>query len=410
MKLRIPLLLLLIFSVVPGMIFYLLPVSSQAPGVLIALLGIVALLTSALRVQSVRVLVGAAMLGLFLVLHFAVARLLVPVDPMRFCGSLVLFLIMVVLATSIGPLLFGAIDAIALNRLFWGFVVCAAFAVLGVEFGTVNSTSKPVFPFSEPSIFALSLAPVFLFVCATSRGWRRLLFGGVVLAIALLLQNFTLLAVVAIVLTLCLPLRGTLIMLAAGAAVALLGSIDQFSYYTNRLDFSSGSQNLTALVYLQGWQMIFESWVNSWGWGIGFQQLGVNGTAVDASELILALTGDVSNLHDGGFVLAKLISEMGIFGVVAVGLYMMVALRSLRQLRAVALGRPHVQVAAGRLLAHAVVLAYFVEIFMRGVGYLTGTGALFVAALSYLYGWQRASTRSPRTSSPPTSRRHASGT
>jgi hypothetical protein len=46
------------------------------------------------------------------------------------------------------------------------------------------------------------------------------------------------------------------------------------TYFTDRLALSHSSSNLSALVYLQGVELIEEALETTRAWGIGFQQLG----------------------------------------------------------------------------------------------------------------------------------------
>ena len=376
--------LLLLFLAMPGMIFYLLPISSQAPGIALALPLMAIILAKqrqSIPYQSIR---HIAYIDGFIILHFLVAAVIQPVDATRFAGSLVLLTAVLTIALSIAPVLFDNINKSTLNAIFWGLIFCGVLGILGFQFSTSNATGKPVFPYSEPSIFSLSLSPIFMFAYATSKGRSRAIYACAALGVALLLQSFTLLVSIALIMGLCLPLRWTFVLAAAATLVIVLGADEQIDYYAKRIDFSEDNQNLTALVYMQGWQMIFEAWENSMGWGSGFQQLGVNSTSVEAAEIIHTISGGGSlNLRDGSFVLVKLIADFGIFGVVAVCLYLKTAISSIKELRKMAVGA--IEIPPGRMLAHSVLLTFFVEIFMRGAGYLTGTGALFIAAISYLH-------------------------
>jgi hypothetical protein len=375
-----PLALLLLFLVLPMLVFTALPVSSQAAGTLIAMTIAVALYSGGRLVVPGKVMWAIAAL---ILVHFVISMLLVRVDVERFGASLLALVVMIVGAIAVSPALFTRVSQATVQRLFYAFLLVAIFAILGIQPDLVNATSKPTFPFSEPSMFALSLGPVLLFVAVTARRIRRMLYIGAVVAVGLLLQNMTMIVGAMIVLVVCLPIR--LLLMSIMLIVIGLVSIDSsnFSYYTDRLNFSSGSDNLTALVYQQGWQMMGEAWTASYGWGTGFQQLGVNGTSVDAGKTIVALIGQNSNLLDGSFVLCKLVSEFGIFGLLAVLAYLSFALQSFRRLREYALsGRPGED---GVLLADAVVLMFLIEIFMRSAGYLTGTAAMLVAALAYLH-------------------------
>jgi hypothetical protein len=390
------LMLLLALIALPPAVAYLLPVGSFAPGTAAACLLVVLAMHRRVSLRRRPFVLGSieatiVLLAAGIGLHGAIASLLVPVAAGRFFGSLVILGLMLLAARTIGPL-FLPRGARAARALFWILLACAVAALAGfAPAGADGDFVKPVFPFSEPSHFALSFLPLLAWRCAVTRGWRRWLYLGAAMAAALALQNLTFVAgIVLIVATIARPWRVVLI---GGAAAALAAvAAPDLSYYADRLMLSDESMhNLSALVYLQGWQLVEESLRNTFGWGLSFQQLGVNGTQTEASQLIYAMLGYDSNLLDGSFLAVKLLSEFGIFGFAAIALYLRLAWRSLRALRIIATARRVDD--AGGALAHAVVVMYAVELFMRSSGYLVGTGVLFMAAVMYLRRGRQARTR-----------------
>jgi hypothetical protein len=163
------------------------------------------------------------------------------------------------------------------------------------------------------------------------------------------------------------------VILLAGGVGLLVDS----SYYLSRVDLLSDNPNLSVLTYLQGWQLMGESLSRSMGWGLGFQQLGLHGSDVPASQLIFAQTGEADNLLDGAFNAAKVISEFGVFGILMCLWFLRLWWRSMRGLRRIAGGAA---CASAELFAKAVVAGYFVELLVRGAGYFTGSGMLLVGA------------------------------
>jgi hypothetical protein len=245
----------------------------------------------------------------------------------------------------------------------------------GLQPGTGRG-DKSTFPFDELSHFALAFGPVFLYRCATSRGRLRRDFWVILgFALAVVLKSATLVAVALIAAFIC---RRLLVCLALGAVVAAVGLTVEFKYFTSRADISSHSTNTSALVYLEGWEMLGESIAETDGWGVGFQQLGVHGPASPAAAIIERLTGGGDlNLTDGSFVMAKLGSELGVMGLLLVFGFSLVALKSVLRLRS---GRgPPVLT-----FARSIVAAYSVDMFVRGTGYFTESTLLFVGALFVL--------------------------
>jgi heme/copper-type cytochrome/quinol oxidase subunit 4 len=190
-------------------------------------------------------------------------------------------------------------------------------------------------------------------------------------ALAVLLQNLTLAAACVLVTIVSLQIGRTMVLVAVLAVAA--AQLD-LTYFTLRLDFSAENQNLSTLVYLQGWQLIEESWRNSAGIGLGFQQLGMQGTDVDAAQLIQAILSDNLNLLDGGFTFAKLASEFGYLGLVLCAVYLVLAWRSARALHQVAANRA--PALSAEVFAHCAIVSYLLEMFVRSAGYFTATGLL----------------------------------
>jgi hypothetical protein len=343
------------------------------------------------------VLFAFALVGL----HLTFVGLFLPVDLARAITSLIPLGLLLISAGSLGSMLF-AVPPRSLHRAmrFCFLLLCllAILAVLGVAPPSSQDWRKPVFPFSEPSVFALAFVPVLMYVAITSRGARRAAFLLLGFVCTALIQNLTLAAGFALVALA--TMRWHVLLLGLVLVGAIAASLD-LTYYATRLDFSGDSTNLSNLIYLQGWQMVGESWHRSGGFGIGFQQLGVFGTDVPAAQLLRSLRqGEDINLLDGSFVFAKLGSEFGAFGCVLVAAYLWLAFRSLLTLRKVARGRP--RIGPLTILAHCAIVSYFVELFVRSTGYFTPAALLLVAAFGVL-ARERLARRTDGVAAGPTS-------
>lgn len=382
-------------AILPPFVFSVLPVSSQAPGIAMAVVAASLLLMLGPSQPWTRPqLLVPLLVMLALLLHCTLVAQWRPVDVGRFGGSLLLLGGVLLLAGRVADPLFGAISHRGLQWVFVAFLVCGVLSAAGLRIATVNATSKPVFPFSEASHFGLALCPLILSLSVMSRRpVLRLLYVGAAMGLALSLQNFTLLVGLMLIAAVCLPWRWLLPVGAAalvGVGLALSVGAESLLYYTERLDFSADSENITALVVIQGWQMIAEAWAATNGWGLGLQQLGIQGPTAEVSDLIFTLNGgDYLNLLDGGFLLSKLAGELGVFGVGLAAAHMLVALRYALVLRKLATGGLPSQ-PAGLVFARSVVVMYLLEVFVRSAGYLTGAAALALAALYFLRGREAA--------------------
>ena len=374
---------------VPAAVFYLGISSSHAVGMMIwaaALLwrfGSDPPVGSRASAISNRSILQVAIFICFAVcIHLAVVAFVTPVVVTRSVMSLVLLVLMI----AAGGALARALLDIPASQQDRGFrtaygVLCilALVGAIGLSPPTLSAEEwrRPIFPYSEPSHFALAFTPALMYACIRIRGHKYFLVLLFALAVTALVQSLTL--AVGLILAAVVSLRSVkLILLLAPIAVAL-SQVD-LTYYTTRLDFSDETSNLSTLVYLQGWQMTGEALQRSSGLGIGFQQLGLQRTDVPAAELLRALRGGEDlNVLDGGFTFAKLTSEFGIFGLLLAATFTVLAIRSARILRRVADGRWTIEPAT--LMAHCVVVSFLVELFARGVGYFSGTPLLLTAAL-----------------------------
>ena len=320
-----------------------------------------------------------------MLMHLVFAGLFLEIDYGRATGSLLLLM-----AVMVGGVIFAnaltvsenAHVARALRVCFILFCIFSALALIGIIVPAPASFSyvKSVFPFTEPSFFALSFMSVFMATSVLARGYARGLCLLVGLLIALQLQNLTMLVGWLMVTIVC--TRG-LILPFAFMALAGLASLLDLTYYTARLSFGGTSNNISALVYIQGWQLLWDGMQTSQGWGIGFQQLGVHGVYTEISNTIFAILGNNSNTLDGGFVLAKLGGEFGIFGLVAAAILLVSAAVCARRLSKAAHKRA--DFSSAQIFAFSVLATYPVELLVRGVGYFTPTAALLVAALSIMF-------------------------
>jgi len=320
-----------------------------------------------------------------ILLHLVMARTVTSIELNRALGSLLPLSLMFIGSGAIADLLArSSVPALiqVARRALVGLLAIGLWGAIGTLQPFAASFSKPVFPFSEPSHFALVLTPVMIFACVTSPVRTRVVIIMAALVETALLQNLTLGVGCLLTAMICLRKRDMLIGLAL--LVPALSLID-LSYYVDRLDFSGGGQNLSNLVFLQGWQLIDESWQNTHGIGLGFQQLGLLGTDVPAADLIHALLHDEDlNLLDGGFTLSKILGEFGVAGLTLVVAYAFAFVRAASNLRAAAAGLRALDPAL--IMAASLIVGYSLEMVVRGAGYFTPTTMLMLSAL---WIWRR---------------------
>jgi len=265
---------------------------------------------------------------------------------------------------------------------FWVMCFIAILSQLKFQSPILKSTfSKPMFPFAEPSHFAIAFTPFMLAIFVTLDFHKRLMFQGLILVFIVTIESMTLAVSWALLWLVSLKgIRTPILMIGILSTTFFLLDL---SYFYNRLDFNIETTNLSNLVYRQGWELMLNSFSQTKGWGVGYQQLGLRENFGDTSFFILQLMGYYFNVLDGGFTAAKYISEFGVWGLIIVAFFLFQCLKSFLALRAIA--HSHANVPSIQVFAHAIVLSYSVELLVRGIGYYTGSALLFFTGLHILW-------------------------
>lgn len=367
--------------------------SSMTPGLIAATLVALMVLATHGSVPTVTLPRGKAWLAALpvgILGHYTLIAISGTGDHARFALSYLVLLTLGAAAVVVSKAVFRSPPKALHRALTACYAVMTLFGYMGLAGLSPPSPvwyPKPVFPFTEPSHFALAYVPLMAYVAVMSRGPGR--YGALALGVALGygLQNLTLLAGTALAFLIC----ARPVLLLASLPVIWFGTQGlDLEYFALRLDFSGEVQNVSNLAFVQGWQMMGEAIEKTSGYGLGFQQMGLAGTQVDAANVIHAILGEEINLHDGSFTLSKLVSEFGAAGVALALLYVLLAAKLALSLRAAACRRGRGNPAD--VFACAAIVFYSLELFVRGAGYFTGTGLLFVTALFATPGRQRGCT------------------
>lgn len=393
--------LLVAVAVLPGLAFFF-GASSLATGMAIAAAAIIADDLAGLLGATSSNKAGVAglliILAIVIGLHLFVGMALTGQgDIGRVALSLIILFLMVtaswVLAARIPMLDDRAIDAIMFGLLGL-FVLAALLSIAGLQPPSPRGIlAKSVFPFSEPSHYAFSASSLILFACMRLTFiWRGLVIV-VFLAIAYALQSLSLVVVVLLAAIVTLPIAW--LALAMVVVVPLLTLFDT-QYFSDRLDFSAHSTNISSLIYIQGLELAESSVRATAGWGIGFQQLGVGEIHSLTANAIAAILREDSNIFDGGFTGAKLVAEFGLFGLAAVMTYLVMVIARVPGIRRALTGT---SLPSAETLFAATLLGFLVELFVRGAGYFTGTSMLMLASVFYFARRSRAASSQADASS-----------
>lgn len=287
----------------------------------------------------------------------------------------------------------------SINFVFWVLILSAIAGMVRFSPFFPVEAFKSVLFYGEPSHFALDFLPLMLYEVVRSRSWRKLalLLGGLV--ICLMLENLTLLVGVALIF--CMTVRLRLLLLLLPVATLMLLATD-LEYYAARLDFFGSYSNLSTLVYLQGLERAYLNLMETNGLGVGFQQFGIVGSKGDVLHIIKALIGSEQNLLDGGSTLQKFIGEFGVAGILLTLLYIVYFVSSVKWLSKESLGNG-MQADPRDVFFRSCFVMYAIDLTIRGVGYFSSSGFLFVASLCWLFLTPRGSAhRKPAMVSSPT--------
>lgn len=398
--------LISLVSLVPAGLFYLLPVTSQATGTLfvsvtVIMLGLVGVINRQSRVRAFDGLVVAGMSAMFILAHLSIAAFEVPADLGRTVMSLCLVGLALVAAAQLAGQWVDASSSLTpaikiVSFIFLFFALLGALRIQPSGASLALSSEKSVFPFPEPSHYAIAFAPLLTYACATSTPTRRLFWIGAGFLTAIGLQNLTLVLATLVAAALTMPIWQIVAGLAASVPAL---AVTNLTYFTDRLDFSLRSSTYSSLIYRQGWELAGDAIQRTNGWGIGFQQLGIVPFTSPSADLLHLYLGEDSNLLDGGFGAAKLLSEFGIFGLILLALYVFTALRFALRLRRIVIARLAPALPLDTF-CYALICSSSIEVFVRGVGYFSGS---FLLLASALFIWRRSGAIMPWRTGTPTS-------
>lgn len=240
-------------------------------------------------------------------------------------------------------------------------------------------TGKNMILFDEPSHFALVYLPLLLFVVYSSEKPMGLFYLVISIFMAVFIKNLTLLTGVLLIGLILEPIKCMQIM-ALILIILLFTGITPPDYVMSRLTFSGDSKNLSVLAFLSGYERAYLSFIESFGCGIGFNQLGIVGPIGDVMVSIRNLMdGQSFNLMDGASLAPKIIAEMGLLGITLLLLYLKHFISIVLNLMMKRVNEP-----VG-IFFSAIFVMFSIELFVRGVGYFSATIFMFGASLYWLF-------------------------
>ncbi len=265
--------------------------------------------------------------------------------------------------------------------------------ILGSNFGPYAEHPKALFPYSEDSHFALTLAMFSMGFIAGCRNNNTEVFFILIniLILALLLPSLSTLLVFALGLTTHFIKKSRKIRYSYFLSIFLLsttitGILTNLDYFDERLDLTD-LNNLTLLVWLQGWFIISSTFQYSNWLGVGFQMLAYDKESLPEISYYIFdfFSTGFFNVEDGGFLAAKIIGELGLFGILIVLIYLRFCLKAYKFLT---VKKSKLSVYQDKVtllrICSGFIIAFILEMFFRGLGYFS-VGALMTMIAMFVF-------------------------
>lgn len=373
---------LIISTLCPVLAMVYLQASSAALGLIISTAIFTSLYTRKIRLRHLSVITIIISL---VVLHCLIPRATYAVDIKVTLSVLLLALVLIAASSLSRPNIYGTMfSPRSINILVQLSIFIATFSLITDSYLSVAfyGQLKGIFPYGEPSHFALIFGPFIVFYVITRKDTVAFACLIGLLFLGYLIESLTFLVYVAI--------AGFVVLLRGGVVTGVIGIICLLitfgflfygtEYFAARLDISADTENLSALVYFLGIDYAYmglQSYI-----GYGFQMLGV-GVKSDISLAIVRLLGETGdqhgNTHDGGFLAAKIIGEFGVFGLLILAYYMLVVIQAfLFLLRNRYCNSQHLA-----FVSSSIIVSSTVEVFIRGMGYFSLSIMFFLVSLFY---------------------------
>jgi hypothetical protein len=327
--------------------------------------------------------------SLFILLHFYIVNIfhlgLGEPNVPRFIGGYLFSLVILVAAFFMAIWLVHIKQVnkqINFTIIYIIILLCGLFGGLGFDLLNIQS-SKPFFIFQEPSHFVIICAPIILYFY-TVRPKQRMFLIILLLMLAYHVENLSLVVIALLCSLLTFKVSIKILLLISCFIALIFINVSNLDYFLSRLILDPEGGNISVLVLLQGWEVAIKSNIDSYGLGIGFQQMGFNSITGFISSRIEILNNNESlNLYDAGSTAPKLITEFGGVGVMIVILYVKTAFVAFKHLRATCLNNNY-NIYSLEVLANCMIVSYSIELFIRGTGYFTSGTFFIISALIFL--------------------------
>ena len=239
--------------------------------------------------------------------------------------------------------------------------------------------SSELFLFPEMSHFALIFLPILCFKILTyKKEFNKYILIIFSLSLAIFVENLTLLVGTILVMAIY-SLKKTLFsILIPLLLIIFFTGIENFNYFIDRMTLTNPN-NISTLVFLSGWERAYLNLFEYNFLGIGFNQLGLEGQMGIYHEKIKHLGLPDLNLKDGGSVAPKLISELGVLGIILICVYLFFCFKIIYKIK-----KTNLKLNNLGTFYLSIYIMFFVNLFLRGTGYFSPIIFLFFSSIFYL--------------------------
>ena len=233
--------------------------------------------------------------------------------------------------------------------------------------------------FPEMSHFSIIFAPLLLFKVLTFKNTTYIYLTILIsLFLALNLQNLTLLVSTFLIMMIYSIKKTFLFFLVSASIVLLYFDLEVFTYFIDRIP-SGDTKNLSALVFLSGWERVYLNLVDSSFFGIGFNQLGIVGNKGFYQLYLERLGMPGLNIYDAGGMAPKLLSELGIVGLAFIFGYLFYLVKAVYIVKKNSLIFSYLDT-----FYISIFIMSFVSIFIRSSGYFSPVFFLLLSSIIYI--------------------------
>ena len=346
---------------------------------------ILSLFTNQIRIKKI-IVHDYLIVSFFIFLNFGIAATFTHLNIERAFLSYLLVLLFYFSAFTLSRIISRTrkkyIDQTMICLLYF-FYFAAFVAITKKYFFPLYETTytNPIFPFVEPSLFAMLFIPTLLYCLLISSPKHASLMLILAFLILIFVKSLVLALGLVFILLLMRKYYFLFFLLLSFLALCIFLNFD-YQYYLDRLSISGDSKNLSNLVYIQGWNILIESIKSSFFLGVGFQQLGVAEIDPLVTSNVTSIVGRPINNFDGGFLFSKFISEFGLFGLLFFFLLsrkFFLAFRNLYYFENKSINSHFF------LFKNIFLISFLFDFFIRTTGYFSPASFLFLTAILLPY-------------------------